>query len=514
MVVRQQSLSLSEAVARSLPSHVSRVTANGSTERVPLERVVAGDRLMVPKGAVVPVDATVASGEASVDESLVTGESRPERKQSGDMVPGGAVNVGAAIQVVALRDVSSSTLASIVALLERAQGVRPRVARAADRVANGFIAAILLIAAAVAIAWLYVEPSRAFPAALAVLVVTCPCALSLATPVAVAAASTRLARSGLLITRADALERLGQVDTVVLDKTGTLTLAESAVVEVDVSTSLSEPRALAIAAALERASAHPLAAVFAPHADPTIVATDVVEHEGRGLEGKIDGVTWRLGRREFVAALTGALAVGGEGDDLCLASIAREEAVFTIGELVRPEAERAVRAVAHLGVGAVIASGDREDAVFRVARALGIDQAHARLTPSEKTGLVQALQSEGHRVLMLGDGVNEGPVLAAAYVSCAMGRGSAIAQSAADFLLLNDSLHILAEGIETARRMGRIIRQNLHWALLYNGVAIPLAALDWVPPWLAAIGMSVSSLFVVLNARRLASQPAQALERS
>ena len=506
MIVRQQSLSLSEAVARSLPSHVSRVTANGSTERVSIEKLVAGDRILVPKGAVVPVDATVVSAEAAVDESLVTGESRPQRKHSGDGVPGGAVNVGAAIQVIALRDVSSSTLASIVALLERAQGVRPRLTRAADLITNGFIAAILLVAVAVAVAWLYLDPSRAFPAALAVLVVTCPCALSLATPVAVAAASTRLARSGLLITRADALERLSEVDTVVLDKTGTLTLAESSVVEVDVGASLTERYALTIAAALERASTHPLAAVFAPYADPAVIATDVVEHENRGLEGTIDGVKWRLGRREFVAESTGALAVGGEGDDLCLASTVHDEAVFRIGECIRPDAEEAIGAFAHLGVGAVIASGDDPHAVSRVARVLGIDQAHARQTPSEKSDLVQKLQSEGHRVLMLGDGVNDGPVLAAASVSCAMGRGSAIAQSAADLLLLNDALGVVAEGIEAARRMGRIIRQNLCWALLYNGVAVPLAALDLVSPWLAAIGMSVSSLVVVLNARRLARE--------
>jgi Cu2+-exporting ATPase len=506
MVVRQQSLSLSEAVARSLPSHVSRVTATGSTERIPLERVSAGDRILVPRGAVVPVDSTVADTEALVDESLVTGESRPERKPVGGTIPGGAVNVGAPIQIIASCDASSSTLASIVALVERAQGVRPRLTRAADRVANGFIAAILLIAIVVAAAWIFVDSSRAFPAALAVLVVTCPCALSLATPVAVAAASTRLARSGLLTTRADALERLAQVDTVVLDKTGTLTLSDSSIAEVDVSAWLTPSHALAIAAALERASAHPLAAVFAPHADAAVVATDVVEYEGRGIEGQINGDRWRLGKRAFVSELAGALALGGVGDDLCLANAAHEEAVFKIGERVRPEAQPTVQALNQLGVRAVIASGDQQSAVTRVAQTLGIEDAHARLSPADKTELVDELQSDGHRVLMLGDGVNDGPVLAAAHVSCAMGRGSAIAQSAADFLLLNDSLQVVAEGIRTARRMGTVIKQNLFWALLYNAVAIPLAALDWVPPWLAALGMSASSLFVVLNARRLAGE--------
>jgi len=504
MIVRQQSLSLSEAVARSLPAHVSRLKPDGSTERVRLETIVAGDAILVPKGAVVPVDATVAAAEASVDESLVTGESRPQTRHLGDSVPGGAVNVRSAIQVVALRDVSSSTLASIVALLERAQGTRPHVTRVADRIANTFIAAILLIALGVAVAWWYVDPTRAFPAALAVLVVTCPCALSLATPVAVAAAATRLARSGLLVTRADALERLAQVDTVVLDKTGTLTVPQSSLVQAEVGPSLTQERALAIAAALERTSAHPLAAVFTPYADPRIVASDAVEHAGRGIEGQIDGIVWRLGKREFVSETVGSLGVSGSRDDLCLASTRHEEAVFRIGEMLQPQAQQAIRALAELGVGARIASGDREASVTDVAHTLGIEHADSRLTPEDKTNRVRTLQSEGHRVLMLGDGINDGPVLAAAYVSCAMGRGSAIAQAAADLLLLNDSLQVIADAIQAARRMGDIIRQNLGWALLYNGVAIPLAALDWVPPWLAAIGMSASSLLVVLNARRLA----------
>jgi Cu2+-exporting ATPase len=504
MIVRQQSLSLSEAVARSLPARVARLKPDGSTERVLLENIVAGDAILVPKGAVIPVDATVAAAEASVDESLVTGESRPQTKHLGDSVPGGAVNVGSAIQVVALRDVSSSTLASIVALLERAQGARPQVTRVADRIANTFIAAILLIALGVAIAWWYVDPTRAFPAALAVLVVTCPCALSLATPVAVAAAATRLARSGLLVTRADALERLAQIDTVVLDKTGTLTVPQSSFVQADVSATLTEERALAIAAALERMSAHPLATAFTPYADARIVASDVVEHAGRGIEGKIDGIVWRLGKREFVSETVGSIGVSGSCDDLCLASTRHEEAVFRISEVLQPQAQQAIGALAELGVETRIASGDKEESVTDVARTLGIEHADSRLTPEDKTNRVRALQSEGHRVLMLGDGINDGPVLAAAHVSCAMGRGSAIAQAAADLLLLNDSLRVVADAIQAARRMGAIIRQNLGWALLYNGVAIPLAALDWVPPWLAAIGMSASSLLVVLNARRLA----------
>jgi P-type Cu2+ transporter len=504
MAVRQQSLSLSEAVARSLPSRVSRIKADGTTEPVALERIVAGDRIFLPKGGVVPVDAELAEGEALLDESLVTGESKSERRRAGDVLLGGALNVGGPIRLVARHDVSSSTLASIVALLERAQAVRPPIARAADRIANGFIAAILLVAIVVALAWVYVDAARAFPAVLAVLVVTCPCALSLATPVAVAAASTRLARSGLLVTRADALERLAQVDTVVLDKTGTLTSGEPSVVAITVDAALTEERALAIAAALERGSAHPLAAAFTPHAGSAVVATNLAEHAGRGIEGQIDGTRWRLGKLEFVDEMAGATrALSGE-DGLFLGSATGERALFDMGETIRPDARGALDAFRSLGIGAVMASGDRQDAVLRAARALGIKNARSRLTPADKTELVRSLQARGQRVLMLGDGVNDGPVLATSNVSCAMARGSAIAQAAADFLLLNDSLDVVAKGIVTARRMREVIRQNLQWAVLYNLVAVPLAALNLVPPWLAALGMSASSLVVVLNARRLA----------
>ncbi len=504
MTVRMRNLSLSEAVGRSLPTHAARVKPDGTTERIALDAIVAGDRLSIPKGGVVPVDAELADGEALVDESLVTGESRAERRRAGESLPGGALNVGGPVRVIARHGVSGSTLASVVALLERAQAVRPPIARAADRTANRFVATILALAVLVTIAWLVVNPSHAFSATLAVLVVTCPCALSLATPVAVAAASARLARSGLLVTRADALERLAQVDTVVFDKTGTLTSDAAAVRNVTVGSGLSKERALAIAAALERGSAHPLAAAFAPHASAAVIATDLSEREGYGVAGTIGAGQWRLGRREFVRELSPTFHVPSESDGVFLASPSGVVAVFEMGEALRPRAEQAIERFLTLGIEPVMASGDRNEAVARAASSLGIDHAHARLTPEQKTTLVRELQGKGRRVLMLGDGVNDGPVLALSDVSCAMGQGSAIAQAAADFLLLNDSLDVVGSAVGTARSMLRVIRQNLRWAVAYNLAAVPLAAFDLVPPWLAALGMSVSSLLVVLNARRLA----------
>jgi len=505
IVVRQRSLSISEAVGRSLPARVSRITTSGGTERVPVKEIVTGDTLLIPRGGVIPVDSTLAEGIARVDESLVTGESKPQRRVAGESLLGGSLTVESAIRVIAQKDVKSSTLASVVALLERAQGVRPALARTADRTANRFVAGILVISILVVIAWCFVDPAKAFPAALAVLVVTCPCALSLATPVAVAAAATRLARCGLLVTRADALERLASVDAVVLDKTGTLTAGGLSIINTTMLGEFDSKRALAVAAALERGSSHPIAALFREFESPDVVATELQETDGLGISGRVAGKLWRVGRHDFVSTLAADVAAPPGDIGVYLGNESGLIAVFALGENVRPESFAAAEKLRALGVWAVIASGDRQEAVDAASAALHIDRASSRMGPADKVDLVRSLQAEGKRVLAVGDGVNDGPALAAADVSCAMGQGSAIAQAAADFILLNDALDVVAEGIGTARRMLAVIRQNLRWALVYNMAAVPLAALNLVPPWLAAIGMSASSLFVVLNARRLAA---------
>jgi P-type Cu2+ transporter len=505
MMVRQRSLSLSEAASRSMPAAVSRIGDDGTIERIPVHAVAAGDRLSIPKGGVIPVDARLASSDAWIDESLISGESTPVFKRTGNALLGGAVNAGSVITVTAQSAVTNSTLASIIALLERAQSMRPPVVLASDRMASTLVAGILILAGLVTIAWLAYDPSRAFSAALAVLVVTCPCALSLASPVAVAAASLRLARLGLLVTRADALERLSRIDTVVLDKTGTLTFNRPTIGDVTLLGKATRSEVLALGAALERASSHPIASAFAGYANPLVVAEEVTEMEGRGISGMIHGEFWRLGRFDFVAELFDRTVVPPTSDDaLYLGSSAGVTAAFELAEQVKPRAREAVKALHALGITVVIASGDRAEAVTHVAAEVGIAHARARLDPAQKTAFVRELQAQGRRVLTIGDGINDGPVLAVSDVSCAMGEGSGIAQAAADFLLLNDSFSALGQGVVTARRMQQVIRQNLRWALAYNLAAVPLAALTVVPPWLAAIGMSASSLLVVLNARRIA----------
>jgi Cu2+-exporting ATPase len=470
----------------------------------------------VPKGAVVAVDAEIGPDatetSASLDESLLTGESVAVARGRGERIRSGTVNLGAPLTLLALATVSDSALASMVKLLERAQSSRPQLARAADRAATWFVAVILLLAVVTAVAWWFVDPLRAFPAVLAVLVVTCPCALSLATPAALAAATTRLARLGLLVTHPDAVERLGRVDTVIFDKTGTLTGSVTSIVDVKLLGPLSRERALAIAAALEQGSAHPLAEAFRPFGDAAIRAGELREYDGAGMEGVIDGVRWRIGRQDFAGGLSASPRVarpapGAAGDTrLYLGDEQGLIALFEVGVPLRTDAREAIDELRRLGMTVVIASGDSKAAVDSVARALDIPQGHARLAPDAKLQLVQELRAAGRRVFVIGDGINDGPVLAAADVSCAMGQGSAIAQSASDLLLIHDGLAVLPRALAAARGARRVMRQNLAWALAYNIAAVPLAALGMVPPWLAALGMSLSSLGVVLNARRLAGR--------
>jgi Cu2+-exporting ATPase len=514
MSARHRGASAAEALAKSLPARVTRVAADGMRSSVAASALVSGDTFIVPKGAVIAVDARLAGPDARavLDESLLTGESAAVRRDAGELIRGGSVNIGEPLTLVAAATVSDSTLAAIVALQERAQGERPRLVQLADRAASWFVGTILVLAVLTAVLWWNVDPVRAFPAVLAVLVVTCPCALSLAMPVALAAATSRLARLGVLVTRPDAIERLSRIDTVVLDKTGTLTLPATGVVEVKLLNGRTREQVLAIAAALERDSAHPLAAGFRVHEDDGVRASAVQEFTGAGIQGEIAGERWRLGTREFVTAgaetgnVHALIQPQESGTTLYLGSTKGLVATLRVGSPLRPEAAEALKTLRAQGLDMVIASGDQDSAVQEVARQLGIRHAHSRLSPHDKIWLLDDLRSRGHRAFVIGDGINDGPVLASAEVSCAMGQGSALAQSAADLLLVSEDLTVLPAAVDVARATMRVVRQNLTWSLVYNLSAVPAAALGLISPWLAALGMSLSSLAVVLNARRLATR--------
>jgi Cu2+-exporting ATPase len=520
MIVRQRSLTASEAFARAVPTTVVKVCPDGRTERVPLSSIHRGDRLRVARGAVIPVDGNLASMRALIDESLITGESRPVGKAGGDAVLGGSINTRDPIEILCAGPSESSTLAGIVALLRRAGAERPRAVAAADRAASAFSLVTVILAGSVALYWAVVDPGYVMTATLAVLVVTCPCALSLATPATFAAVTARLARLGLLVVKPDAIERLARVDAVVLDKTGTLTEGNHTARIEGIKAGYSADTALAIAAALERASDHPLAQAFEYCADPGTQARDIREFVGRGVEGSVAAEVWRLGRADFVEELgPGAATLRESGIAEEVASVltlgTREGIVATIRvqDKVAQEAKEAVALLLRQGLRVAIASGDCESAVRAAATELGITECHARMTFNSKLDLVRRRQAAGEHVLMVGDGINDGPVLAAADVSCALTDGSAVAQSAADLLLLNRSLRVLGQAVILARRARRIVQQNLTWALIYNVTMVPLAAAGCIAPWVAALGMSISSMAVVLNSARLAAAEPAAVAR-
>jgi Cu2+-exporting ATPase len=433
-------------------------------------------------------------------------------KAPGALVHQGTLNLAAPLRVRVTAVAGNTVLAGIVALLERAQAERPRLARAADRAAAWFLGRILVGAALVFAVWWFIDPARAFPATLSVLVVTCPCALSLATPTALAAATAALARRGVLVAHTDAIETLSKATHVLWDKTGTLTKGLVKIEDVRTFGSTTAEQALAWAAALEQLSEHPIARAFAASGVATGRAAEVEVHAGRGVEGSIAGHRLRIGSRSFaneLARTVGAGATGPETDDgsadswVYLGDASGLLAAFRLTDPLRPEARDCVTGLAALDLPSEIVSGDQPGAVARIAERCGIARGAARLTPQGKLARLKELQGTGAVVVAVGDGINDAPLLRGADVAVAMGRGSALAQTSADLILVRESLDDLPHTVKLARRTQRVIRQNLSWAVTYNLAALPLAALGFVPPWLAAIGMSLSSIVVVLNAMRL-----------
>jgi Cu2+-exporting ATPase len=501
-------------LARLQPEFAERLTAypqSLDTESVPVAALGAGDLVLVKPGAAVPADGIVAAGVGEVSEAILTGESRPVAKQAGATVIGGAVNLGSPLVVRVERVGQETMLASIIRLVERAAGEKQRMLELADRAAHWFVLGILLVAAATALAWLAVDPHRALWITVSVLVVTCPCALSLATPVALTVATGELARNGFVVTRGHAVEGLARATDLVFDKTGTLTTGEMRVANIAPLGAMSEAESLAIAASLEQGSEHPIAQALLAAARERGMSLAPVEAivtaPGDGVQATIAGRTYRLGRLAFAS---GAAAYTGPAPDedpehtiVWLGDETRILARIAVGDTIRPDARRAVASLEASGKRVHLVSGDSTAIVSVTAARLGIRHAEAEASPDRKREYVLTLQSQGARVIMVGDGVNDAPVLAQADVSVAMSSGAYLAQAQADAVLLTGKVNDLAETVRYAARTLRIIRQNLVWALGYNLIAVPLAVAGLVTPWLAGIGMSVSSLVVVANALRL-----------
>ena len=506
MIARHRAGSVADALARLAPV-TARRARDGVIEDVQAMELAVGDVLLVRTGEVFAADGTVTEGGGRVDESMLTGESTAIAKEPGSRVHAGTQNLGAPLSVRVEAVADQTVLSGIVALLERAQAERPRLARAADRAAAWFLGRILIGAALVFAVWWFVDPSRAFSATLAVLVVTCPCALSLATPAAIAAATSALARRGVLVAHSDALETLAKANRVLWDKTGTLTKGLIRVEEVRVLADVAESECLSLALALERMSEHPIARAFLASGSGNAAARDVAVVAGQGLEGTVGERRLRIGQPAFAMGLSSPQAVPDSRFDgeswVCLGDARGLLAAFRLTDQLRPEAGECVARLRVLGLASEIVSGDEDAAVARIAARSRIEHHESRLSPEAKLARLKTLQSAGAVVVAVGDGINDAPLLRGADVAIAMGRGSALAQTSADLILVRDSLDALPEAVKLARRTQRIVRQNLAWSIIYNIAALPLAAFGLVPPWLAAIGMSLSSVAVVLNAMRL-----------
>ncbi|MCF5586258.1 cadmium-translocating P-type ATPase [Pseudomonas syringae] len=511
---RERTAAATAQLVNLLPASCLRLNEEGQTERIMLSELCLADRVLVQPGAVIPADGNILEGQSSVDESLLTGEYLPQARGVGDAVTAGTLNVEGPLTVRVSALGEATQLSAIVRLLERAQSEKPRLAQIADRAAQAFLLFSLIAAAVIGVVWWQIDASRAFWIVLAMLVATCPCALSLATPTALTAATGTLHRLGLLLTRGHVLEGLNRIDTVIFDKTGTLTEGRLVLRSILPLSELSADECLGLAAALENRSEHPIARAFgqAPQA-----AEDVYSQPGLGLEGCVGARRLRIGQPAFVCALSNTEMPPmpeEAGQWLLLGDAKGPLAWLVLDDRLREDAALLLQACKARGWKTLMLSGDSSPMVASVAAALGIDESRGSMRPDDKLAVLHHLQAQGRRVLMIGDGVNDVPIMAAADISVAMGSATDLAKTSADAVLLCNRLAVLIEALNLARRTRRIIIENLVWAGLYNGLMLPFAALGWVTPIWAAIGMSASSLIVVLNALRLSrlAPPAQAVQ--
>ena len=505
MHARRRAIDVVDALARLQPALAQRRTSGGVLEIVGVHELETNDTVVVAAGAAIPADGVLLSASCLVDESLLTGESASRERHCGETLIAGSLARSGPVDLRVARIGAETILSSIVRLATYAQQQRPRWARLGDRFAARFVAGVLVLSLATACGWLLVDPSRAFAATLAVLVVSCPCAFALSAPVALTRAMAVLARQGVLVLKPDALEKLVHADHFVFDKTGTLTQNHLELTGITALSALSADACLHLAAQLEQANTHPIALAIraSAAASPNAPVASLQTIAGAGVEGEVDGRVYRLGRRDFACGLQQDSTPIAD-DEVVLADSSGALARFAFRETLRDDAATTLCALRNDGTSVEILSGDGAQRVASLAARLGVTEFHARVAPARKLERLQTLRDRGAIIAMVGDGVNDAPVLAGADVAIALGGGAQLAQSSADIVLASDRLGALIDARAIARRTLRILRQNIYWAAGYNFTLIPLAAMGWISPWLAAIGMSTSSLFVILNALRIA----------
>jgi Cu+-exporting ATPase len=509
------------------PRTARRILPDGTEYDAPVENIMPGDRLRLRPGDAVPVDAEVIEGRSALDESMLTGESMPVEKGPGDMVTGGTINGNGALVIEARRVGADTVLAQIVAMVSKARLSRAPIQGLADRVSALFVPTVVAVALLAFGAWIVFGPDPALvlamAAAVSVLIIACPCALGLATPISVTTAAGRGAQAGILIRDAEALERLAAVDTLIVDKTGTLTLGRPELTGIVLLGTVPEAELLALAAALERASEHPLAQAIVRAAEaagaPRPGIEDFAALPGKGVRGRVGGRAVVLGNgammREMGLGIAQAEAraedLRAEGRSTVFVAVDGALAgILAVADPIRPTAARAIAELRALGLRIIMATGDSDGTARAVAGRLGIEEVHAGLLPGGKRDLVDALRRAGRRIAMAGDGVNDAPALAAADVGIAMGTGAGVALDAAGITLLGGDLMGIVRARRLARATLRNIRQNLFFAFAYNALGIPIAAGLLYPvagivlsPMIAAAAMSLSSVSVIGNALRL-----------
>lgn len=503
MRIRHRNQQSGAALARLLPEWCERITPDGA-ETVPATELQPGDLVRVRPGDSFPADGVVLEGQTEVNEALLTGESHPLPRYPGERLAAGSINLTQPVLMQVQTVGSDSTVSALGRLLQRARTERRSYLGLAERYASAFVIAVLTIAALTGAWWIVFDGGRALGITLSVLVVSCPCAFSLASPTVIAAASRVLLKNGIVLTRGGALERLAAVTHVLFDKTGTLTSGEPQIrrtTQNAARTEYAREQLLSMAAALERASSHPVARAFREH-DSGLELGQASSTPGGGMSGRIGQGVFRIGTRAFAL---GAAAAGPEGDEegIWLADNNGWLIRFELTDQLRTGAATLVRRFSDEGLKMSILSGDRESAVTQVAERLGIADFHSRMGPEDKLNQLKGLNEAGFTTLMIGDGVNDAPVLAAASASVSVKGGSELANSAADFVLTGHSLELIAQARDIAIQAGRLVKQNLLWAAGYNFTMIPLAVSGHLQPWMAALGMSASSLLVVLNASRI-----------
>lgn len=507
MQARHKHLNSDADINQLLPATAIIKTAEGEISK-PAHKIELGDVVIIRQGQVAPVDGFVVEGYSRFDESALTGEFLPIDKTLGSMISGGTANVENTVWVKTSATQQHSRVAAIIRMLDQAQSEKPQTVQLADIVASYFVAFVLLAATLVGGYWYFTAPEAVFTTVLSILVVTCPCALSLATPTAMTTINTFLRNKGLLITKSHTLEAMNSTSDIIFDKTGTLTEGRIQLNATHTFGDTNSDTALCIAASLESHSQHPIAQAFKPYFKQS--AEQVSTRLGLGLEGLYEGSNYRLGNLEFALNNTNAPEKLQKHAGICVYLSQKDQASeyqiiaqFILSDTLRDESLNCVQAFQQQGIKVHILSGDHLASVQETAKQLDIKQFKAAQTPEQKLSYVRDLQTKGKEVAMIGDGINDLPVLSGARLSIAMGGASDITKLNSDAVLLNSHLSVLNLAFQSAHRTRKIIKQNMTWAITYNLLMLPMAAMGWIPPYFAALGMSISSLVVVFNSLRL-----------